>query len=414
MKRARAADTEVTARDRNRGTTNFVAVDEGRVPFAPGVDATAASAGGGAEAAVSSSQGGVCEIGRDGVLPGPEWVKLDEALRLIWPELYGSTTSSARKAIRRRGILVAGTTVGSCSHAVLPGTLVERMERAGATSHERAASSRDSEAAPRVAVVYEDDHHAVVYKPRGMTCDSGALRGHGTVSSALLVSLQPCLQVGALARPKHAHRLDLPTEGLLLCAKTRVALAALNEAFSGRRIHKRYRALVFGTPEEAGGVFDTPMYDKPSRTEWRKLDSVPSARFGSVSRVDLWPVTGRKHQLRKHLSAARHPIMGDDSYGFASKVLHGRGLFLAAVELEYPHPVTGEMRRVKVDEPERFGTLMREEAEAYATSDPATRFDPGDAPTLLRLGSHMKHADGPVQEGAEAGSASGSEGDVQD
>jgi len=386
MKRTRSPDVEAMARDRNRGTTNFVTVEEGRVPH-PSLTPTTTPL------PSTPAGGGVCVIGRDGVLPGPEWVRLDEALRRIWPERYGKTLSSAKKAIRGRGILVAGSTVGTCSHAVLPGTRVERMERVGATSHKKALKAGGEEV-PRVDVIFEDDHHAVIYKPPGMTCDHGVRRGHGTVTSAILVSLKPSPVVGALGRPKHAHRLDLPTEGLLLCAKSKVALVNLSEAFAERKIHKRYRALVFGTPEEVGGVMDGEIGGKACRSEWRRLDSVPSARFGSVTRVDLWPVTGRKHQLRKHLSALRHPIIGDDSYGFVSKVLHGKGLFLAAVELEYPDPITGEVRRVKVDEPKKYGELMAEEKENYDAADPSDRFNPSDAHALLRLGTHFKSSSG--------------------
>ncbi|MEM6946510.1 MAG: RluA family pseudouridine synthase [Pseudomonadota bacterium] len=124
------------------------------------------------------------------------------------------------------------------------------------------------------------------------------------------------------------HRLDMETSGLIVAARTRQAVARLNAAFSERRAHKTYEALVWGEVAGDSGEIDLPLIadwpnrprqkvcpveGKPSRTSWRVL-----ARMAGCTRLRLHPITGRSHQLRVHLEALGHPILGDALYGAAA------------------------------------------------------------------------------------------------
>jgi len=154
------------------------------------------------------------------------------------------------------------------------------------------------------------------------------------------------------------HRLDMQTSGLLAMARGLEAQRAINRAFEQRRVHKRYQAVVDGQvrqPDaEEWSVIDLPLEldwpnrpkhivdyqnGRPSVTRWRVL-GVDEARNGT--RLELEPVTGRSHQLRVHLQAIGHPILGDDLYASPAAVARASRLLLHACELSLPHPDTGE------------------------------------------------------------------------
>ena len=109
------------------------------------------------------------------------------------------------------------------------------------------------------------------------------------------------------------HRLDADTGGLLVCAKTHPAQQALSNAFADRAVKKRYRALVRGALTGCGRV-RAPLEGKACWTEYRSVAVTESKLCGHVTTLDLWPHTGRKHQLRQHMAMLGHPILGDTSY----------------------------------------------------------------------------------------------------
>jgi tRNA pseudouridine32 synthase/23S rRNA pseudouridine746 synthase len=205
------------------------------------------------------------------------------------------------------------------------------------------------EAAP-LEVLYEDAHLLVLNKPSGLLSVPG--RGDDK---------QDCLSARVQSRYPDAlivHRLDMQTSGLLAMARGIEAQRAINLAFEHRRVHKRYQAVVDGIARVEGpdewGVIDLPLEldwpnrpkhivdtinGRPSVTRWRVL-SPDSARNGT--RLELEPVTGRSHQLRVHLQAIGHPILGDDLYASADAIARASRLLLHACELNLPHPVSGE------------------------------------------------------------------------
>ena len=211
-----------------------------------------------------------------------------------------------------------------------------------------------SPAAP-LEVLYEDAYMLVLNKPSGLLSVPG--RGEDK---------QDCLSARVQRRYPDAlivHRLDMQTSGLLAMARGIEAQRAINRAFEHRLVHKRYQAVVDGLAcvanNEEWGVIDLPLEldwpnrpkhivdtvnGRPSVTRWRVLSPDPE-RLGT--RLDLEPVTGRSHQLRVHLQAIGHPILGDDLYASADAIARASRLLLHACELNLPHPVTGKMMTFK-------------------------------------------------------------------
>jgi tRNA pseudouridine32 synthase/23S rRNA pseudouridine746 synthase len=200
-----------------------------------------------------------------------------------------------------------------------------------------------------IELLYVDDSLLVIDKPSGLL----AVPGRGP-------DKQDCLAARVQARYPDAlvvHRLDMGTSGLMVMARGPAAQRELSRAFAAREVNKRYLAVVAGrleAPPEDWGTIDLPIIvdwpnrplrivdrqrGKPSTTRWRVLGHAAS---GSVTRLELEPVTGRSHQLRVHLREFGHPILGDALYAPpAVQALAGR-LLLHACSLRFAHPVTAE------------------------------------------------------------------------
>lgn len=210
-------------------------------------------------------------------------------------------------------------------------------------------------------VLSEDDHVAVIIKPAGYPVSG---RSFQTIENALPFNLQPSTAPDAAQQPRVVHRLDVPTSGLLLIAKTKSARAHLGAQFENKTIQKRYQAVVVGEPPVMGNV-NTPIDDKMAYTRYQRLDSVPSLRNKQVSLMDLYPQTGRTHQLRKHMAELGHPIVGDTLYGVEGEVMKHKGLFLRAVELQFVHPHTGLRQSYRLPTPHKFLALLEREKRRY-------------------------------------------------
>lgn len=197
-------------------------------------------------------------------------------------------------------------------------------------------------------IVHEDAALVVLDKPAGLL----AVPGRGPDKS-------DCLSARAQARWPDArivHRLDQATSGLMLLARGAGMQRALSSAFAERRVQRDYQALVHGRLDADGPdwqLIDLPLrpdwpnrprsrvdleHGKPSRTRWRPLGW---DRVRAATRVALQPITGRSHQLRLHLAALGHPIVGDALYGPAGDA--APRLMLHACALALAHPVTGKV-----------------------------------------------------------------------
>ena len=198
----------------------------------------------------------------------------------------------------------------------------------------------------------------VVDKPGGIAVNGNR---HKTVENVIQHVIGPSPVSDALPYARPVHRLDVPTSGLLILARSREFQIAIGEALQNREVGKRYVAIVHGKLIGEGEV-DKPLEGKPCRSRYRVIRSVPSVNFGHLTMVELEPVTGRTHQLRKHMQMIGHPIAGDKMYNRQDYVLQGKGMLLAAVQLSFVHPVTGKPMNISIDPPRKFiRVLQREE-----------------------------------------------------
>lgn len=207
----------------------------------------------------------------------------------------------------------------------------------------------------KLEVVTQDDYLAVVVKPPGIVVSGNKKQ---TLENALPIALAHSAEVDALPRPLPAHRLDYPTSGLLLIGKTAKSITALNKLFENKEIEKTYHAITIGKMKAESGVIETPIKGKKAHTSYDLLNAFPSAKYGMFNLLELKPQTGRKHQLRIHLSSIGHPILGDQMYGEEGKVLLGKGLYLHASALTFKHPFTSEQMHLETPLPHKFIRLM--------------------------------------------------------
>ncbi len=219
----------------------------------------------------------------------------------------------------------------------------------------------------RGLVIHEDGAAIVVNKPPGLATQGG------TKTNDHLDRLLDGLVEDGAARPKLVHRLDKDTSGALLVAKTPRAAAFFSKSFSGRTARKVYWALVAGVPSIEDGMIDLPLAKQPgtggekmhvdegegglpARTRYRLIE-----RAGNrAAWLELQPLTGRTHQLRAHLLAIGHPIVGDGKYGGQDAFLTGaisRKLHLHARRLRIDHPDGGAID-VTAELPEHFAASL--------------------------------------------------------
>src|SRR5216684_3888548 len=230
-------------------------------------------------------------------------------------------------------------------------------------------------------IVYEDDNLAVINKPAGMMVHAGAgatddARNRGTLVNALLHHLGSLSGVGGELRPGIVHRLDKETSGLILVAKNDAAHRKLSAQFAAREVKKKYVALAHGWVKKDSGTLAQSISRDPVRrmkmttrlaggrtavTHYRVVRRLDT-KYGKFTLLDVKIDTGRTHQIRVHLSAIGHPVVGDTTYG-APRQARGKNAvislsrnFLHAAELEFKHPQTGDVIALKSDLPE----LLRE------------------------------------------------------
>lgn len=212
-----------------------------------------------------------------------------------------------------------------------------------------------------IEVLYEDDVLAVIFKPAGIPVSGNQFR---TVENALLHNIKPSSHVDALKKPRVVHRLDAPTTGLLLVAKTKQARIHLGNQFEAKTIQKQYQAIVIGQPATQG-VIDFPIEGKAAISDFECIETVDSLKNGKLSLLNLYPKTGRTHQLRIHLSQLGFPILGDKLYGIEGLILKHKGLFLTAVRLDFEHPTKAERQVVDLPTPYKYIALLAREQRRY-------------------------------------------------
>ena len=242
----------------------------------------------------------------------------------------------------------------------------EEAPTAKAVQKRRPELSADEAEFVRSLVIHEDKAAIVVNKPPGLATQGG------TKTKDHLDRLLDGLAEESGPRPKLVHRLDKDTSGALLVARTPRAAAAFARSFSGRTARKVYWAVVVGVPSIDDGMIELPLAKQPgtggekmhvdeeeglaARTRYRVIE-----RAGNrAAWVELQPLTGRTHQLRVHLLAIGHPILGDGKYGGQDAFLTGaisRKLHLHARRLRIDHPDGGRID-VSAELPEHFAATL--------------------------------------------------------
>lgn len=263
--------------------------------------------------------------------------------------LTGLSRSDAASVVDAGGVLLDGVVVDAGKRRVAAGQV---LVLAGPLPSGPEPPTADPAVA--VPVVHADDDVIVVDKPEGLVVHPGPGNLTGTLVHGLLARYPEIAGVGDPMRPGIVHRLDKGTSGLLVVARSELAYDDLVDQLAAREVHRGYVALVWGHPEAPSGLVDAPIGrsprdplrmavvadGKPSRTRY---DTVATFRDPvEVARLTCRLETGRTHQIRVHLQALGHPVVGDPLYGGVRTGLDLPRPFLHAAHLAFRHPRTGE------------------------------------------------------------------------
>ncbi|HEV7525582.1 MAG TPA: RluA family pseudouridine synthase [Acidimicrobiia bacterium] len=277
--------------------------------------------------------------------------RVDRAVAFLtgWPR------AAVQQLIDAGGVLVDGRVVAK-SHRLQEGSVLEVLEEPPLESDFR------PEPEPDVAVDarFVDDDVVVVAKPAGLVVHPGAGHASGTLVNGLLARFPGIESIGDPLRPGIVHRLDRDTSGLLAVARSARAYESLVAQLAARSVERVYRALVWGHLSSPRGLIDAPIgrsgarrtrmavrsAGKQARTEYKVVDTFD---LPVCSVLECKLETGRTHQIRVHLAAIGHPVVGDGTYGGSRDQIPLGRPFLHAGTLGFDHPATGE--RVRLEEP---------------------------------------------------------------
>ncbi|MDQ3070626.1 MAG: RluA family pseudouridine synthase [Acidobacteriota bacterium] len=286
---------------------------------------------------------------------GHDGLRLDHFLAALIPEI---SRSQLQRLIREGHVRAEGL-------LIKPGAIVREGLAVEVEVPPPAPSSVAAEAIP-LTVLHDDPDLIVIDKPAGMVVHPGAGHRQGTLVNALLHHVDDLSGIGGEERPGIVHRLDRGTSGLMVAAKNDVSHRELSRQFQDREVEKTYMALVWGGAQ-AGKRIDLPIGRDPK--DRQKMSTRARHAREAVTRiVRAWPLrgvtlieiaidTGRTHQIRVHMHAINHPVVGDVTYGGVRRHLPadvrvvGRleRPFLHAHKLAFTHPADG--RRMTFESP---------------------------------------------------------------
>ena len=221
-------------------------------------------------------------------------------------------------------------------------------------------------------ILHEDEYLIVVNKPPGLVVHPGAGNPSRTLVNALLAHCGKLSSGGHPLRPGIVHRLDKDTTGCIIAAKDDITHQKLANQFLTRQVHKEYRAIVIGCPDEDKGTIETfiarsrrnrkimaatAAEGRSAVTRYRVLES-----FYHASYLSIEPLTGRTHQIRVHLSHIGHPVAGDDQYARGKNLQH-LGIvvprpMLHAYRLHFNHPHSSQRMKLEAPLPPDFQLLL--------------------------------------------------------
>lgn len=285
--------------------------------------------------------------------------RLDRALSL----LTNRTRSSVTKSIVGGAVRLDGLVVTTRSQKLRSGQVLE-IEEVNTVSDGLAPDD-----SVQFEVVFVDEHLVVINKPDGLVVHPGASTKEPTLVEGLLARFPDLAQAFPedQVRPGIVHRLDVGTTGLLVVARTEACRVGLVEALQERRVHRAYRALLWGEVADRKGLIDAPigrdsfrrgrmavrLEGKPARTEYEVLDQSGGSTF-VAARLQ----SGRTHQIRVHFSTLGYPVVGDATYGGVREVLAVSRPMLHAHQLEFVHPITEETHRFVADLPDDMVSVL--------------------------------------------------------
>jgi 23S rRNA pseudouridine1911/1915/1917 synthase len=291
---------------------------------------------------------------------GLEGERVDAALA----RLFGLSRGRAADVIATGDVLLDGRTVAK-SDRVHAGAWLEVTLPPPPTAPVPVA-----EPVPGMGILYEDADIIVVDKPVGVAAHPTTGWTGPTVIGGLLGAGHSVATSGAAERQGIVHRLDANTTGAMVVAKSEVAYSRLKRAFKERQIDKRYHALVQGHPDPFRGTVDAPIDRHPSgdgrfavvgggKPSVTHYDTIEAFRAATLLDIDL--ETGRTHQIRVHMSAIRHPCVGDLLYGADPTLAARLGVtrqWLHAVKLGFEHPTQGHWVEFESPYPEQLAQAV--------------------------------------------------------
>jgi 23S rRNA pseudouridine1911/1915/1917 synthase len=268
--------------------------------------------------------------------------RLDRVVSLI----TGISRSGAAELVAGGGVLLDGAVATSGKGRVHEGQQVEVVGSLPVVDHRP-----EGDPSVHLQVVHEDDDVIVVDKPEGLVVHPGPGNEGGTLVNGLLARYPEIAGVGEELRPGIVHRLDKGTSGLLVVARSARAYDSLTAQLASRRAGRQYAALVWGIPEVASGLVDAPIGRSPrdplrmavvadgkearTRYDVRKTFTEPVEAALIECRLE----TGRTHQIRVHLLAIGHPVVGDPVYtGIVRQGIDAPRPMLHAERLSFLHP----------------------------------------------------------------------------
>jgi 23S rRNA pseudouridine1911/1915/1917 synthase len=293
---------------------------------------------------------------------GLEGERIDAALA----RLFGLSRGGAADIIAAGDVLLDGAEVATKSERLHAGAWLEVT-----LPPPPAPPAPVAEPVPGMGILFEDDDIVVVSKPTGVAAHPTTGWTGPTVLGGLLGAGHTVATSGASERQGIVHRLDANTTGAMVVAKSEIAYSRLKRAFKERRIDKRYRALVQGHPDPFRGTGDAPIDRHPSgdgrcavvaggKPSVTHYDTVEAFRAATLLDIDL--ETGRTHQIRVHMSAIRHPCVGDMAYGADPTLAARLGLkrqWLHAARLGFEHPTKGDWVEFESPYPDDLASALK-------------------------------------------------------
>lgn len=223
-------------------------------------------------------------------------------------------------------------------------------------------------------VLYEEDEFLVIKKPAGIACHGGPEDTRPSLVNGLLYHFRKLSGIGGEMRPGIVHRLDKPTSGLMVIAKTDRAHIALGNQFQKREVEKRYYTWLIQCPKISSGKIEAKIMRHPTErlkmtihekgrkaiTNYKILKTIPSPKNRNYSLAEVIIETGRTHQIRVHFQSLGCPVVGDLLYSRSGNEFQKYGLLLFAQRLAFQHPFEKRKLEFELDFPENFVLFEKE------------------------------------------------------